>query len=175
MGITKGGHPFSTYTKFFEKITFLTYVCVSGGKKCLFSKKFAYVLNWWPKEGIKMENVLPCFLIWSIFELKITVTIICKFFWRVLTELSSFLNFVKKSLRLIHEDCLCGYLTFYYAKLYPWTVSKLETNKGFHDFRVLQEIHVTFNCCKGVWFPLCSFPMINYVVFEVKLTVGNYY
>ena len=36
---TLGGHPFSMYAKFSEKITFLppnthTYVCVSGSKKC---------------------------------------------------------------------------------------------------------------------------------------------
>ena len=31
-----GGHSFSTYAKFSEKLTFLTPVCVSGGKKCQF-------------------------------------------------------------------------------------------------------------------------------------------
>ena len=43
------GHSFSTYTKFSEKLTFLTPdthtdVYVLGGKKC-YSENFAYVLN----------------------------------------------------------------------------------------------------------------------------------
>ena len=29
-----GGYSFSTYAKFSLVLTFLTYVCVSGGKKC---------------------------------------------------------------------------------------------------------------------------------------------
>ena len=41
-------HPFSAYTKFSEKLTFLTptYVCVSGGKKYQFFGKFCVRTTW---------------------------------------------------------------------------------------------------------------------------------
>ena len=38
-------HSASTHVKFPEKLTFLTSVCVSKGKKCYFSENFAYVMN----------------------------------------------------------------------------------------------------------------------------------
>ena len=49
------GHLFSTYTKYSEKLTFLTpwnehvrvrIVCLSGGKKCSFFGKFCVRINW---------------------------------------------------------------------------------------------------------------------------------
>ena len=39
------GHSFSTYVRFFLRLTFLTLVSLSGGKKCYFLETFTYVLN----------------------------------------------------------------------------------------------------------------------------------
>ena len=42
------GHPYSTYAKFSEKITFLTPCAYQGVRNANFSENFAYVLNGWP-------------------------------------------------------------------------------------------------------------------------------
>ena len=65
MGNPRRDLSFCTYAKFSEKLTFLTltflpYVCVSGGKKCLFFRKFwLALLSWNTHFEIRPFALLP--------------------------------------------------------------------------------------------------------------------
>ena len=90
------GHPFSTYTKFSEKLTFLTpwcahicvhvpdthiYVCVSGGKKCWFFRKFyvgTFLFIWQPGRDKKQDGTINEIIKLQSFFHKFVIT----FIWR---------------------------------------------------------------------------------------------